>query len=88
MEALNGRHPDVKDLEICEDVMLRLHTVGIVHGDLNKYNIVIEGDEAKFIDFEAATFRDDKGYAKLKLEETVKLAQKLADASGVGARGI
>jgi len=56
MEALNGRHPDMKDLEICKDAMLQLHAVGVVHGDLNKYNIVIEGKKAKFIDFEVATF--------------------------------
>lgn len=48
--------------------------MGVVYRDLNKYNIVIKDKKAKFIDFKAATFRDNKNYAKLELEETIKLA--------------
>ncbi|KAF1993738.1 hypothetical protein P154DRAFT_502962 [Amniculicola lignicola CBS 123094] len=87
IEALNGRHPNVEDLEICRHAMLELHSRGVVHGDLNKFNIVIEGTKPKFIDFEAASFQDDNSYKKLELEETEQLAQKLADVSGIGDRG-
>ena len=74
IEALNGHHLDIKDLEICKDAMLQLYTIKVVHRDLNKYNIVIKGKKAKFIDFEVATFQDNKNYVKLELEETIKLA--------------
>jgi hypothetical protein len=88
MEALSGHHPNIKDLEICQDAMTKLHALGIVHRDLNKFNIVIQEKTAKLIDFEAATFRDSEEYLKLEQEEASSLAQKLADTSMVGDRGI
>ncbi|KAF1955684.1 hypothetical protein CC80DRAFT_593898 [Byssothecium circinans] len=88
MEALNGRHPRAEDLERCQDAMLQLHARGVVHGDLNKYNIIIEGHIPKFVDFEAASFRGDTNFAILELQETKELSQKLADMSGIGDRGV
>ncbi|KAF2790771.1 hypothetical protein K505DRAFT_250466 [Melanomma pulvis-pyrius CBS 109.77] len=86
IEALNGHHPNVEDLDICQSAMMELHARGVVHGDLNKYNIVIEGTKPKFFDFEVASFQDDDNYTKLELEEIEELAQKLADVSGIGDR--
>jgi tRNA A-37 threonylcarbamoyl transferase component Bud32 len=88
MEVLYGRHPNSADLEICQKVMGQLHAIGIVHGDLNKYNIIISAKEAKLIDFKTATFQDEKNYLIMKREDVTTLAQKLTDSSGVGDRGI
>ena len=88
MEALNGHHPGIKDLGVCQDAVLRLHALGIVHRDLNRFNIVLQENVAKLIDFEAAAFRDSAGYLNLEQEELRGLAQKLADTSTVGDHGI
>lgn len=89
MEALRGHHPNIKDLDTCQDAMTKLHAIGIVHRDLNKFNIVLQGETAKLIDFEAVAFQDDnEEYLKLEKEEASSLAQKLADTSGVGDYGI
>lgn len=87
MEVLGGYHPSANDLEVCRSAMKNLHALGIVHRDLNKFNILLRENTAKLIDFEAAAFRGCEGYLKLEQEETNGLAQKLADTSMVGARG-
>lgn len=88
MEALKGHHPCINDLGVCQDAVLRLHALGIVHQDLNRFNIVLQENVAKLIDFEAATFRDSEGYSKLEQEELSGLARNLADTSTVGDHGI
>lgn len=30
----------------------RMHSLGVIHGDLRPYNVLMEGDRARFIDFE------------------------------------
>ncbi|KAF1808567.1 hypothetical protein P152DRAFT_405188, partial [Eremomyces bilateralis CBS 781.70] len=37
----------------------QLHSLGFVHGDLYKYNMVLQGNDVKFINFEASEVRDD-----------------------------
>ena len=63
--------------------MGRLHGLGIKHGDINKHNFLIRGDddEAVLIDFDAAVKCDDA--APLK-EETGRLEQELGDTSRRG----
>ena len=56
IKTLNSCYLNIKDLEIYKDIILQLYAVGVVHRDLNKYNIIIEGKRVKFIDFKAATF--------------------------------
>ena len=73
IKIFNSRYPDIKDLEICKAIILQLYAVGVVYRDLNKYNIIIKAKKAKFIDFKMAIFQDNKNYAKLELEETIKL---------------
>ncbi|KFY73187.1 hypothetical protein V499_06713 [Pseudogymnoascus sp. VKM F-103] len=85
MEELYGRHPDIGDLGACEDTVEQLHGVGVVHGDLNKYNIIISGNEAKLIDFEVSTFLEGGHHEKAK-DELRQLAHQLLDTSEVGLR--
>ncbi|PVH98645.1 hypothetical protein DM02DRAFT_40909 [Periconia macrospinosa] len=79
IEALEGRHPSAEDYEICQSGMFELHKRGVVHGDLNKYNIFIDGGKAKFVDFEVASFQvtDDKNYKVLEREEAERLPKTL-----------
>ena len=67
MEAFNSRYPNIKDLEICKDAILQLYTIGVVYRDLNKYNIVIKGKKAKFIDFCYGPYKQDSTSTKRRL---------------------
>ena len=84
MEYLQGRHAELDDLHLCSVSMAELHPVGIVHRDLNKYNIIVSDNKAKFIDCEAAIFQGAKWFTERKQLEVVGLAQKLADVSDTG----
>lgn len=85
IEELHGRHANIGDLTICESTVQQLHSVGIIHGDLNRYNFVITGNEAKLIDFEVSTLRKE-GLHEEAADELRKLPEKLLDSSGVGMR--
>jgi hypothetical protein len=84
IEVLQGYHPDSGDQQLCIDAIQELHEVGIVHGDPNKYNILIEGTTVKFMDFEDAIFWDDKDFAQSKAVEGKNLIKSLTDTSGLG----
>ncbi|KAF2183892.1 hypothetical protein K469DRAFT_581072 [Zopfia rhizophila CBS 207.26] len=87
MEVLQGYHPHLRDQQLCKDAIQEFHEIGIVHGDPNKYNILVEGDTAKFIDFEEATFWDDYDFGKSIEEEGHNLIRSLTDTSGLGNYG-
>ena len=83
MEEIVGRHPEPSDLHACETSLRLLHGTGVVHGDLNRYNIIVTEDGvAKFIDFEAASTL--KWSERLAIDEMRNLAQSLADPTGLG----
>lgn len=87
MEEISGRHPDIRDLDACMETVRQLHTFGIVHEDINKYNILITAHGAKVFDFEFSVYQgevDDAGAAAE--EELNTLADKLEDESGIGRR--
>jgi serine/threonine protein kinase len=88
MEDLHGYHPLLGDLELCQNALQNLHSLGIVHGDLNRNNILIETNVVKFLDFEAAKFSGDEDLVDLILVEAGTLNEKLADTSGMGDHGV
>ncbi|KAL8728161.1 MAG: hypothetical protein Q9181_005435 [Wetmoreana brouardii] len=81
MEKLQGRHARVDDLASCAEVVQRLHTLGILHGDLNRHNLLITEDRTALIDFETCT--KDQDQAKMA-GELQGLKQDLLDNSGTG----
>lgn len=82
VEELQGRHPTIDDLDACRATVQQLHRIGILHGDLNKYNIIIAGETAELIDFEASSYISGDG--KEASTELCQLSDKLLDDSGVG----
>ena len=56
LQKLNGRYASLRDLRSCEDALRRLHALGIVHGDVNRYNFVVDdvSGHASLLDFEHA----------------------------------
>ncbi|KAH7108749.1 hypothetical protein B0J11DRAFT_449495 [Dendryphion nanum] len=87
MEVVQGYHPYLRDQQLCRDAIQELHEIGIVHGDPNRFNILVEGDTAKFIDFEVATFWDDHNFGQSREEERCNLIRSLTDTSGLGNHG-
>ena len=53
-EDVEERFAGPEDYEECRRGVERLHEFGVVHGDLNKYNIIIAMDGPRFIDLEKA----------------------------------
>ncbi|KAF4438259.1 hypothetical protein FACUT_5124 [Fusarium acutatum] len=83
LEKIEGDYATPADLPKCEAALRKLHKLGFVHGDANRYNFIIERStgNVKMIDFEHAEQYDDKK-AKVEIEE---LASELTDDSGRGA---
>jgi len=82
IEHVVGRHATIADLPACKTIVRRLHTLGILHGDLNKHNFLIsETAGAVLIDFETATRPEDVQAMNKEIEG---LEGQLLDESGNG----
>ncbi|KAM4066609.1 hypothetical protein HRG_012119 [Hirsutella rhossiliensis] len=87
IEEVIGRHPTIADLAICREGLRQLHGFGIIHGDVNMYNIFITKDGAKFIDFEEScigTADQEEAWVRRANKEMQSLEEKLLDKSGEG----
>jgi hypothetical protein len=85
MEEILGQPPDIRNLKDCEETVRLLHTCGIVHGDLNRYNFLMTEQGAKIFDFEVSTAHG--GVDPTVAEEEIEaLATRLEDESGIGKR--
>ncbi|KIW62841.1 hypothetical protein PV04_10971 [Phialophora macrospora] len=51
VQALSGR-PASADIGVCKKAARQLHTLGVLHRDLVRYNILITGEGPKFVDRE------------------------------------
>ncbi|KAL2867532.1 alpha-galactosidase A precursor [Aspergillus lucknowensis] len=81
----NARHADARDVEICRDVLSRLHGLGILHGDTNRFNFLIHDSRATLIDFDTARKCDDPSLLRQELEN---LPACLEDSSSRGGGGL
>ena len=55
MNLIEGARTAVQDdLGACQRALLKLHALGIKHGDINKYNFLVSGYEAIIVEFETA----------------------------------
>lgn len=88
IDEIPGRAANIEDLEACTAVIRRLHDVGVVHGDIRRYNfVVMPSGEAKAIDFETSilrTTKDSEEWGKLKQDELEQIEDRLRDESGIG----
>ncbi|KIH93553.1 hypothetical protein SPBR_04421 [Sporothrix brasiliensis 5110] len=81
---LEGRVPNLGDLEACKTALDTLHHY-LIHGDLVKYNIVVTQQGPKFIDFEDSVLQGTDAWSSSARDaETKILEAKLADESGAG----
>ncbi|KAH0529373.1 hypothetical protein TsFJ059_004127 [Trichoderma semiorbis] len=55
MEYIDGaRFADIGDLAACQEILSQLHSLGIKHGDINKYNFLIREGKVILVEFEAS----------------------------------
>ncbi|RAL09395.1 alpha-galactosidase A precursor [Aspergillus homomorphus CBS 101889] len=77
----DARHAGPEDLQACQEVLSRLHTLGLRHGDTNLHNFLIREGKAILIDFDTTRKCDDEESLRTELE---MLPVCLADKSGRG----
>jgi predicted Ser/Thr protein kinase len=81
IEKLDGHYAGIADLGACQAAVERLHSSGVVHGDLNRYNFVVSHAGATLIDFENAKMN---GSQDAMQKEFAQLAEQLTEESGRG----
>ncbi|KAM5372148.1 hypothetical protein ACJZ2D_007681 [Fusarium nematophilum] len=82
MEKIDGRAACLDDLPACEEVLRKLHRMGWIHGDTNRYNFLVDRatGQVKMIDFEhAEPYEEEK--ARQELEG---LRAELTETTGRG----
>lgn len=83
IEKIEGRRrASIGDLHKCEKALERFHNLGLLHGDVNRYNFLVGDDDVKLIDFEG--FTEDPTEEE-KLLEMQSLPAELVEESGRGA---
>ncbi len=77
------RHATPADLALCRAALLKLHALGVKHGDVNKHNFLVKGEAVTLIDFDVA---DREATAEEREVELESLEAELEDMSGRGGR--
>ncbi|PSS10957.1 hypothetical protein M430DRAFT_37085 [Amorphotheca resinae ATCC 22711] len=82
LEKVEGEFASIDDMPNCKKVLHRLHGMGLIHGDVNRYNFIVDrsNNNVRMIDFEHAEDLD-KTKAHRELES---LASELAEETGRG----
>ncbi len=48
----------IKLLKLAKETIIKMHDLGIIHGDLHTANIMYKNDDIKIIDFESSKYKD------------------------------
>lgn len=82
LEKMGGRQPaSIDKLHECEMVLKRFHALGLLHGDVNRYNFLVGKDNVKIVDFEHTV---EGATAELQAQELATLRSELNEQSGRG----
>lgn len=82
----NAQHASPADLGPCREVLSKLHSLGIRHGDINRFNfLVVAGSRAVLIDFDSARKCEDREAQRMEVED---LPARLRDPSMRGGGGV
>ncbi|GAB1211934.1 hypothetical protein ATERTT37_001058 [Aspergillus terreus] len=87
MDLLIGRklRTGIYEVRCASEVLSRLHALGIRHGDINRFNFLVQDSKATLIDFDTARKCDDR---KVLLQELEGLPASLEDLSYRGGGGL
>lgn len=77
----DARSAQTGDLAACQAVLAKLHSQGIKHGDINKYNFLVREGKAVLVDFETAQRCSEKKELEAEYEH---LELSLGDSSRRG----
>ena len=82
LERLDGDFASADDLPECSNALRRLHEIGMTHGDVNRYNFIVDrrSRHVSMVDFEHAAALDEET-AKTELQS---LASMLEEGTGRG----
>jgi predicted Ser/Thr protein kinase len=87
IEKVEGRHGHIGDLEASQKVTKRLHSLGIVHGDLNRYNFIVSAAGVTLIDFENATRNGSREAMEMEYKQIAEqLMEEMGRDGGNGPR--
>jgi predicted Ser/Thr protein kinase len=81
IEKIEGRSASFQDLGICETALGKLHNLGFLHGDVNRYNFLVTEEGVKLLDFECFL---ENASPKLMRKELESVRAELVDESGRG----
>lgn len=81
LEKLEGRPAASGDLSSCETAIRKLHGLGLLHGDVNRYNFLVTQQGVKLLDFECAQENASEESMRKDLEY---VRAGLIDQSGLG----
>ncbi|KAI9824127.1 MAG: hypothetical protein M1819_001082 [Sarea resinae] len=82
LEKLEGDYATIDDLPACEEAVRRVHRMGMIHGDVNRYNFIVDRSKkcARLVDFEhASPYNETEALAELQ-----SLPAELVEATGRG----
>ena len=79
---MDRKSASIGDLSDCEPALRKFHSLGLLHGDVNRYNFLVGKDGVKLIDFERfeGNVTDER-----KRKEMQGLRAEFVDRSGRGA---
>ncbi|KAK1639293.1 hypothetical protein BDP81DRAFT_314612, partial [Colletotrichum phormii] len=81
LEKLDGRFASIEDLNDCEAALKKLHALGLVHGDANRYNFLIMEEGVKLLDFHSL---QENASPESMSKELESLSTQLVDESVLG----
>lgn len=81
LEKVDGHSASIHDLSVCETALRELHKLGLVHGDVNRYNFLVTEEGVKILDFENSRENASPESMSMELEN---LRVELVDESGRG----
>lgn len=81
LEKIEGCPASFQDLSICEAALEKLHELGLVHGDVNRYNFLVTEGGVKLVDFESLL---ENASPESMRKELDNIRVELAEESGHG----
>lgn len=82
LEEVEGRPANIGDLSRCGSALQRLHDRGLLHGDVNKYNFIVQDETVRLVDFEKS--QTCPGDAESMQDERTSLYDQLTEQTGRG----
>lgn len=80
-EKIEGRSASIDELSLCKTTLRKLHDLGHLHGDVNRYNFLVTNEDVKLIDFEHLV---ENASPESMHEEMESVQRELLNESGRG----